>query len=340
MRISAVLFWALVGVAGNTRHVLAQAQLVFPPAGESASDASGANAATRSRPQAEPGYVLGPGDQISIHVVSCEEINDKPIPIDLSGMVHLPLVGDLKVSGSTIQQLQAEITDQLKQYLLHPDVSVSVVEFRSQPVSVVGAVKTPGVQQVQGRKTLLEMLSLAGGLDPSAGSVLKITRQQQWGPVPLPNAVEDATKQFSIAEINLKSLIQAKHPEENISIKPHDIIAIPRAETIYVIGEVQKSGSYMLSDVDQITVLQALSMAGGLNQMARARETRILRRMPGSIERTEIPVDLSKLLNGRSPDIRMQPDDILFVPNNVPKRAAIRAIEAAVQIGTGVAIWR
>ncbi len=340
MRLRIILFLTFIGAADNSQHALGQAQLVPSFIAEGASDTSSAGAITQSRPQTEPGYVLGPNDQISIHVVSCEEINDKPIPVDLSGMVHLPLVGSLKASGSTIQQLQAEITDRLRQYLLHPDVSVSVVEFRSQPVSVVGAVKAPGVQQVQGRKTLLEMLSLVGGLDPSAGPTLKITRQSQWGSIPLPNVKQNATKQFSVAEVNLKSLIQATHPEENIFVKPHDVISVPRAEMVYVIGEVQKAGGYVLNDIDQITVLQALSMAGGLSQTARGQEVRILRRTPGSVERREIPVNVNKMLNGQNPDVRMQPEDILFIPNNVPKRAMIRALEAGVQIGSGIAIWR
>lgn len=307
----------------------------------------GNKASTAKRSTVEPlnrestaGYVLGAGDQISIHVLNFEEINDRPIPIDLSGRIHLPLVGELQVSGNTVQQLEAEMVARLKKYVLQPDVSISVTEFRSQPVSVLGAVKSPGVQQVQGRKTILEMLSLAGGLDPAAGATVKITRQLQWGMIPLPNATKDPTGQFSVAEIRLKSLIEARHPEQNILVKPNDVISVPRAETVYVIGEVQKTGGYVLNDTDDITVLQALSMAGGLSQMARPKEARILRKAPGAVARTEIPVDISKMLGGRSSDVRLQPDDILFVPNNIPKRAAVRAIEAAIQIGSGVAIFR
>src|SRR5947209_4515141 len=90
------------------------------------------------------GYVLGPGDQIAIHVVNFEEINDKPISIDLSGSIRLPMVGQIPVSGLTIEQVGSEIAKRLETYVKHPDVSVSVTEFRSQPVSVIGAVKNPG----------------------------------------------------------------------------------------------------------------------------------------------------------------------------------------------------
>lgn len=304
-----------------------------PPATESISKRSG--------PASVVGYTLGAGDQISIHVVNFEEINDKPIPIDLSGHIHLPLVGDVRVSGMTIQQLEAELTNRLKKYVLNPDVSVSVTDFRSQPVSVVGAVRNPGVQQVQGRKTVLEVLSMAGGLEPiTAGSRLNITRQRDWGRIPLPNAQSDPTDQYSVAEINLKSLIDAKHPEENIEVKPNDVISVPRADTVYVLGEVQKAGAYVLPDSEAMSVLQALSMAGGLSQMAKPREARILRRQAASVSREEIPVDVKNMLAGRSSDVRLLPEDILFVPNNIPKRAAIRAIEAGVNIGTGVVVFR
>jgi polysaccharide biosynthesis/export protein len=285
------------------------------------------------------GYILGAGDQISIHVVNFEEINDKSVPIDLSGAIRLPMVGRIPVSGLTIEQVASEISKRLETYVKHPDVSVSVTEFRSQPVSVIGAVKNPGVQQVQGQKTLLEMLSAAGGLDnTTAGSILKITRRLEWGSIPLPSAVDDPTKQFSIAQVSVKSLVEAKTPEENILVKPYDVISVPRGETVYVIGEVLKAGSYLLNDSEQVTVLQALSMAGGCDRMSQPQHARILRRVPGA-SRIEIPVDLRKILDGKNEDIRMQAEDILFVPNSIPKRAAVRAIEAAIQMG-GLAIYR
>ncbi len=290
--------------------------------------------------EAASGYVLGPGDQITIRVVNFEEINDKPIAIDLSGCIHLPMLGKIPVSGLTVEQAGTEISRRLETYVNHPDVSVSVAEFRSQPVSVIGAVKNPGVQQVQGQKTLVEMLSLAGGLDSTtAGSTLNITRRLEWGPIPLPTAANDPTNQFSVAQVSVKSLLDAKNPEENILVKPYDVISIPKGETVYVIGEVIKPGSFILNNSEQVTVLQALSMASGADRMAQPQHARILRRVPGASSRTEIAVDLSKILDGKSPDVRMQAEDILFVPNSIPKRAAIRALEAAIQMG-GLAVLR
>ncbi len=286
------------------------------------------------------GYLVGPGDQLVFRIVNSEEVNDKPVAVDLSGYVRLPMVGRFRVGGLTVAQIETEASERLKTYFLRPDVSVSVVEFRSQPVSVIGAVRNPGVQQVQGRKTLVEMLSLAGGLDPSAGSTLKITRQREWGQIPLPGAVDDKTGQFSVAEVSLRSILGAKAPEENIQVKPNDVISVPKADNIYVIGQVQRAGEFVLHEREDVTILQALSMAGGLERTAQPQHSRILRRTSDAPSRTEIPVDIRKILDGKASDVSLQADDILFVPSSLPKKAAIRALEAAVEIGTGVVIWR
>jgi polysaccharide export outer membrane protein len=286
------------------------------------------------------GYVLGPGDQIAVHVVNVEEISDKPIPVELNGYVRLPLIGSIRVSGLTIAQVEVIVADRLRTYILHPDVSINIAEFRSQPVSVIGAVKSPGIQQVQGRKTLLEMLSLSGGLDAAAGSTVKVTRGLQRGRIPLAHVADDQTKQFSVAEVSLKSLLNAKNPEENILIEPYDVISVPRADVVYVIGEVHKAGGFPLDNAEEATVLQALSMAGGLDQMAQPQNAKILRRVPGVASRTEIGVHLKKILDGRASDVPMQAEDILFIPSSMPKKATLRALEAGLQMGTGLVIWR
>jgi polysaccharide export outer membrane protein len=310
----------------------------LPPAPTGLAPAETAST-TQHGERRDRGYVLGPGDQVIVHAMNVDEITDKPLTVDLDGTIRLPVVGRVQAAGLTTPQLEGQIAERLRTYLLHPDVSVSIAEFRSQPVSVIGAVKNPGVQQVQGRKTVVEMLSMAGGLDPAAGSTVKITRLLERGRIPLPNAKDDPTGQFSVAEINLKSIMDAKNPEENILVEPFDVISVPRADTVYVIGEVPKAGGFVLNDHEEITVLQALSMAGGMNNTAKPSESRILRRMPGQESRTEIPINLKKILEGKGKDVPMQAEDILFIPNSVPKRAALRAAEAAVQMATGVVIW-
>jgi polysaccharide biosynthesis/export protein len=283
-------------------------------------------------------YVLGADDQITIQALEAEEISNKPVRIDADGYITLPLLGRLRASGLTAGQLEAEMTARLKAYIQEPQVSVNITEFRSQPVSVIGQVKNPGVLQLQGRKTLVEVLSLAGGLQPDAGHSVKITRRPEWGPIPLSTAVKDPGGNFSIAEVNLKGIMEAKNPEENILIQPNDVISVPRAEMIYVIGEVRKPGGFILSDRKTVSVLQALSLAEGLELTAGSKNAKIIRGSSTS-SRTEIPLNLKDVLAGKTTDIAMYPDDILFVPNSSARTILGKAAEAALRMGTGIAIY-
>jgi len=296
--------------------------------------------APESPEQLRSTYVLGPEDQITIRALDAEEISDKPVRIDFSGYIRLPMVGRLRASGLTIEQLEAQLVERLKTFIREPEVSVSITEFRSQPVSVIGAVKNPGVHQLQGRKTLIEILSLAGGLNTDAGHTIKITRRLEWGRVPLRTAADDPTAQFSVAQVSVKAIMEAKNPEENIIVRPYDVISVPRAQMVYVTGQVQRSGGFVLNERETLSVLQALSLAGGLGGTASPQNSRILRPSPSASNRTELAVDLKKILAGKAQDLPLQPEDILFVPASTPKKAAIRAIEAAIQIGTGIVIWR
>ena len=285
-------------------------------------------------------YVLGPEDQIAVRVLEADEISDKPVRVDMSGNIRLPMIGRLRASGLTIEQLEAEIAARLKVYILDPEVSISIVEFRSQPVSVIGSVRNPGVHQLQGRKTLVEVLSDAGGLAPEAGHSVKIARRLEWGRIPLPSAADDPSGRFSVAEVSLRGILDAKNPDENILVRPHDVISVPRAEMVYVIGQVQHAGGFILNERENLSVLKALSLAGGLDHAASPKNARILRASSGASSRLEIPVDLKSILAGQTGDVPLQPEDILFVPSSLPKKAVIRAAEAAVQIGTGLVIWR
>ncbi len=282
-------------------------------------------------------YLLGPDDQITIRVVDAEEISDKPVRISTTGYITLPMAGPIHAAGLTVEQLEKEIRDRLRKYFKAPEVSVTRMEMRPQPVSVIGAVTTPGVHQLQGRKTLIEILSMAGGLKEDAGYNVKITRRLEWGRIPLPNAAEDSTGQFSIAEVPLRDLTEATNPAGNILIMPNDVISVPKAEMVYVIGDVVKSGGIVLGGQQQITVLQAVSMAAGLTKTAKSKEAKILRLNTASAKRDEVPIDLKALLAGKIDDVPMQADDILFVPST-SRNLTTRALESALQIGTGMAI--
>jgi polysaccharide export outer membrane protein len=285
-------------------------------------------------------YVLGPEDQVTLKVLDIEEIGTTPLRVDPEGNIRCPYVGRVHAGGLTVDQLQAEVTARLKTYVHEPDVTVAVAEYRSQPVSVLGAVRNPGIHQLQGRKTLAEILSLAGGLDTAAGPAVKITRRAEWGKIPLRNAWEDPSGQFNVAQVSVAAILDAQRPEENILIRPYDVISVPRAGMIYVSGQVMKPGGFVLNERERISVLEALALAGGADRMAATQHSLILRRTSASPDRVEIPVDVRALLQGKGEDIALVPDDILFVPDNQAKRVTIRAIEAAVQTATGVVIWR
>jgi len=286
-------------------------------------------------PQQVPStYLLGPDDQITVHVLDAEEVSDKPTRIDMSGYIRLPLAGRIKAAGLTVEQLENGIAERLRKYIKEPEVSVSVMEFNSQPVSIIGSVKSPGVHQLQGRKSLVECLSLAGGVTEDAGYSVKITRKMEWGTIPLPSAVTDPTGKFSVAEVSIEDIMAAKIPAENITIFPEDIISVPRGAMVYVIGTVSKAGGYILHDHQTLSVLQALSLAGGTVNFSAPQNARILRPVAGNGNRIEIPVNLKSVLAGQAKDVPLQPEDILFVPTSTPKKAWARAAEAALQMGT------
>jgi len=198
----------------------------------------------------------------------------------------------------------------LAEYFKEPEVAVSIVEFRSQPVSIIGAVKNPSVHQLQGRKTLVEILSMAGGLSDDAGHSIKITRRHEWGPIPLKSAQDDLTGKFSLADVDLKAIREARNPEENIIICPQDVISVPRADMIYAIGQVQRSGGFVLKERETISVLQALSLAGGLDRAASPQKARILRPAAGTAARDEIPVNVRKIMSGQLSDVPLKSEDI------------------------------
>jgi polysaccharide export outer membrane protein len=166
-----------------------------------------------------------------------------------------------------------------------------------------------------------------------------VTRRLTNGPLPLPNATIDPTGNFSIAELNIRSVMSAKNPEENIPVMPNDVITVPKAELVYVIGSVKHPGGFPLQEKSNLSVLEALSLAEGLNTTAAASRAKILRNSDGAHGRVEIPVNVKGILSGKDTDVPLLADDILFIPNSTGKAASLRAIDALIQTGSGVAIY-
>ena len=295
---------------------------------------------TTAHDATESRYVLGPNDELAISVLGLEDLSDKRVRINAEGDIHLLLVGRVRAAGMTADRLQAELTKRLGNYMRAPQVIVSVWKVGSQPVSVIGAVNRPGVHQAVGTKTLVEMLSLAGGLRSDAGHRVTITRRLERGRIPLAGAHDDPSGQFSVAEVELGSLMKARDPMQNIEIRSHDVITVPRAELIYVVGQVRRPGGFVLHDRETLSVLEALSLAEGLARTAAPRKAKILRAGPNASQRSETPVNLKEVLAGKGPDVSLKPYDILFVPNSTRKSVGLRTLDAAVRIGTGIAIYR
>ena len=283
-------------------------------------------------------YELGVNDSIDVHCVNLAEFSDAPIRIDTDGQITLPLTGRVQAAGLTVKQLEADLKKRLATYVIEPIVMVRLNEARSQPVSVIGAVNKPGMLQLEGSRNLLELISLAGGLAQDAGHTVKITRRREWGAIPVSGASEDETHMFSVAEIDLKQLIDAKTPAANIVIRPFDVISVQRAELIYVMGDVRKPGGFTLAQKESLSVLRALSLAEGMQPSALGSKAKIIRQ-DGDAQRTEIPVDLGKLLSGKQQDVAMMPSDILFVPNNKARAITLKAIDSMISVASGVLIY-
>ncbi len=286
-------------------------------------------------------YTLGPGDQVVIRVVDMEEFTDRSVRIDPNGFVDLPMVGRIQASGLTIDQLKDTLSSKLSRYISAPQVTLNLSENQNQTVSVLGSVNTPGIHPLPGPRRLIDVLSLAGGLKPDAGSRVILTRQMKWGALPVTGSKVDGTGGFSTVSLSLDDLLTAATPSENIFIRPGDVVSVPKADIVYVVGDVKRAGGFPLSSHPTISILQALSLAEGLDHDASPNRARILRPTPGGDGKPkEIPVDISKILAGQNPDVPLFANDVLFIPNSVMKSGSRRAAEAILQAATGIAVYR
>jgi polysaccharide export outer membrane protein len=298
-----------------------------------------------SNTQMDSGYVLGPDDEIVIRGTEAPEVSDKPdqsVLIGTNGNITLPLIGRVKAGGLTVEQLEAELNTQFKEFIQEPQISVTVTVFRSQPVSVFGAVTKPGVVQLRGRQTLYEVLSTAGGPRDTAGSILTVTRPRQSGEIPLPGARLDPTGQFSTAELNVQEILEGKNAAANIEIKPNDIISVSEASSnmVYVVGDVQHAGAFTLGGQRNVSVLRALSLAGGLGRTAKPDKARIVHEIPGQPKLREVAVNLQQILSGKAMDVELGPDDILVVPTSSRKTFTNTFIPNTVSAAVSAAIYR
>ena len=289
----------------------------------------------------EQEYVLGVGDQLSVHVASMDDLPAGPMLVGPNGLLDFPMIGQVKASGLTIDQFRQELTGKLSKYITSPDVTVNLVETESRPVSVVGEVTNPGLHQMVGTKRLLDVLSLSGGLKPDAGPNVIVTRQPQWGKLPAGPVTTDSATGTTSTTLPLDSLLSLKNPGDNIVMEPGDVVSVPKAELIYVVGDVVKAGGFEVTTHPTISLMQAVSLAQGLGPDNSAKNARIIRPAPnGDGSMSEIPVDIDKIFAGKAPDVKLYANDVLFVPHSGFKVGSRRAIEAAIGLTTGILIYR
>jgi polysaccharide export outer membrane protein len=306
-----------------------------------------ADSASLYQPVDKGGYILGAGDQLSVRIFGADDLPERPIEVGSDGKIGLPMVGKVQASGVSVRDVEADLTTRYRTYFKDPQLTVTVTDYRSQPVTVVGAVNAPGVIQLRGPTRLMRVISQAGGLKPEAGDRIIITRrlppnQDTATTTSSAAGVTEPNASFYLKEIDLLKIIDGTDPSANLIVEANDLITVPRAKMIYVIGDVGRPGGYVLDGhSSKLTVLQAIALAGGVNRSAAYGSTKILRPTTGGdAPRTETQIDLKKILASKSPDISLHADDILFVPNSLTKVVAARTIEAAVGVGTGLLIWK
>src|SRR5262245_30534025 len=247
-------------------------------------------------------YVIGPRDVLAVTVWGQPDLT-KDYPVDQDGSMAFPLVGRVRASGLTTGRLASRLTELLeKDYLVNPQVSVAVREYLSQKVQVLGEAEKPGLFYLSGPTTLLEIISKAGGLAKTAGKQLVLVRNQ-------PARAAGAAEGRTILRVSFDK-IQAGDGSENLRVEDQDIIFIPKAHAFFVLGEVKSAGTFPLDK--EITVLEAVTLAGGFNDRAAPSGVKLIRRAANGQQET---VSLN-LANPTSHDrtVSVQEGDTVYVP--------------------------
>jgi len=314
-RISLALFIMCAGAGSPAQNAAASTKTDFPDAASTITERQVSTPAG-----GDPAIRLGAGDLIEISVYGVAELNTKT-RVGNSGDVYLPLINYVHLSGLTIAEAESVIEKRLEHggFIKNPHVQLFVDEYTSQGVSVLGEVNKPGIYPALGEPHLLDVISAAGGFTEKAGKSITVThRKQPEQPVAVP----------------ISRTLEA-HPESNIAIYAGDLISVGHADVVYVVGDVVRPSGLLMND-GQVTVLQAIALAGGTTSTSKLNSARIIRK--GSSGLTEVPVQLKKLLEAKIQDIPLQPDDILFVPTSSRRMMAGRTAEAALQLASAATL--
>lgn len=298
-------------------------------------------AQTKAAPVAEnganlPAQRIGADDLISVSVYDSPELS-RTVRVGGDGQIRLPMLKRrLKAEGLLPGELENAIAEALRseQLLVDPVVTVNVAEYRSRPISVAGAVRRPLTFQAFGGVTLLDAITRAEGLSPEAGPEILVSRKQ-----PDENGMAATLTQ----RIPVKALIDAADPELNLKLSGGEEIRVPEAGKIYIVGNVKKPGAFPVRDLGDTSVLKLLALAEGLTPFA-AKRAYIYRREAQTPAKNEIPIELRKIVDRKSPDVTLQADDIFYIPDNRGQRLTVGALEKITGFGaataSGVLIWR
>ena len=256
--------------------------------------------AGRAQGEKDPAYRIGARDLLSVRVDEDAKLNGDR-RVSEAGAINLPLIGDVQVAGKTAGETEQIIRRRLEEkYMQRASVSVQVTEFRSRPISVIGAVKSPGNLGFSGHWTLLEAVAAAGGLAENHGNVVYVLRRADSG-------LSDQVT------IDLDDLMVRGDARVNIPIFANDLINVPVTVdiTVYCLGEVSKPGALAFKSNERISVLSAIAHAGGLTD--RASKKILVKRSAPADGRTEITVDYNKILAGKEPDLELRQGDVIVI---------------------------
>jgi polysaccharide export outer membrane protein len=263
-------------------------------------------------------YRIGPGDVLDIQIDKAPELSGSK-KVSSRGTIRVDFVGELEVARLTAEEVEKQIADRLRgAYLVNPQVKVAVTQPNSRSFFIQGSVNNPGVYQIEGRLTILTLISLAGGLDRSHGSTAFIIRELKTKDAPPASQVEeDAADRQEVPEhellkVNIDSLYKGAF-DQNILLEPRDIVHIPATEVFFVTGEVRKPGSFPLKE--GTTLKQAISLAEGTTFQAKSNGI-IFRQQPKTGKQEEIKIEISAVMSGKKEDIIIQPNDVVVIPNS------------------------
>ena len=267
---------------------------------------------------------IGVDDLVSIQVYDSPELT-RTERIQQDGMLRLPLLTKpIKAEGLFPSDLEKSLTDELKTegILVRPIVSVSVSEYRSRPISVVGAVRHPLTFQAFGNVTLLDALTRADGLTDTAGSEIIVSRNGQNGGAGL------------MQRIPVKDLMDHADDTLNLKLSGGEEIRVPEGGRIFVVGNVKKPGAIPVHDISELTVMRVIAQSDGLLPYA-SKDAYILRH--GDSSKNEISIPLAKIMDRKAPDVPLMANDVLYVPDNKGRRNTAKVVETILAFGVGTA---